>query len=258
MRFACAYRLVPCLLLISSGSLFSQTGKEDVGAPLNVYVTAKTIQPVDSATKKQLQKELKGKASEAKDRKKALEKQLKSELGGDKDKWPPEKREELLQAEDTEKMILLELESLDVKQKDLDDTVGDIKRSIQGEGMAKVKKYIRLVETPEEADLTAEVLGRRKEGGGGLVACADCSYFVYLKVTPEAGIRSENLGGLAPKTGFLVGVRRIHQYQDQEPFWILEAASTGRWGNAANQGAGALNNFIEDNQTVLKRKSGQF
>jgi hypothetical protein len=201
---------------------------------------------------------LKGKASEAKDRKKALEKQLKSELGGDKDKWPPEKREELLQAEDVEKMILLDIESLNVKQKDLTDTAEDIKRSIQGEGMAKVKKYIRLVETPEEADLTAEVMGRRREGTGGLVACVDCWYYVYLKVTPGAGVDAGTLDGLSSKTGFIEGVRRIHQYQAEEPFWILEAGSTGRWGNAANQGAGALNNFIEGNETVLKKKSEQF
>lgn len=216
---------------------------------MNVYVMAGTVEKVDSATKKQLQKELKGKASQAKDQKKSLEKQLKSQFGGDKDKWPPEKLKEYRNAEDAEKMILMEMERLSIVQKDLDDTTADIKRAIQGEGFAKVKKFIHLVETPEAADLTAEVMCRRREGIPGLVACADCTYYVYLKLHPQAGINKENLDQISPK-----GVIRIHQYKEEEPYWIIEAADQGKWGNAANAAAGSLNNFIEESQAILKRK----
>ena len=101
--------------LVFPGSLVSQTHEESAAATLDVYVTPGVVPTVDSAKKKELQKELKQKATVARDQKKALEKQLKSELGKDKDKWPPEKQEELRQSEDVEKMILMELESLDLK-----------------------------------------------------------------------------------------------------------------------------------------------
>jgi hypothetical protein len=245
-------KLLLCGLLLVPGASISQTESE----PLAVYITARTVEALDSATKKQNQKTLKEKAKAAKDRKKALEKELKTQLGGDKDKWPPEKQEELRQAEDAEKMVLMELETLNVKQKDLDDSVGDIQRSIQGDGMAKVKKFIRVVERPEEADLKAEVMGRLQVGSGGLVACLDCQYYVYLKITPEAGVHTESLASLSPKSGGFEGARRIHQYKVDEPFWIIEAGSTGRWGNAANQAAGALNHFAEENRSVVKTRSG--
>jgi hypothetical protein len=237
--------------LVYPGSLFAETQEDGAAPTLDVYVTPGVVPAVDSAKKKELQKELSQKAKVAKDQKKALEKQLKAELGKDKDKWPPEKQEELRQAEDVEKMILMELESLDLKQKDLDDTAEDIKRSIQGEGMAKAKKHIRLVEAAEGAALRVEVMGRRKEGSGGLVACATCYYYVYLKITPGVGFNAETFSQIAPKGGFLDNVRRIHQYRADEPFWIIEAGNTGRWGNAANQGAGALNDFIEENMSAL-------
>jgi hypothetical protein len=241
-----------CGLLLVPGLAFSQTEP----APLAVYILSRTVETMDSATKKENQKLLKAKAKEAKERKKALEKELKAKLGGDKDKWPPEKQEEYRQAEDAEKMILMELETLNVKQKDLDDSVGDIQRSIQGDGMAKVKKFIRLVDRPEEADLTAEVMGRLQVGTGGLVACMDCQYYVYLKIKPEAGVHEGNLASLSPKSAGFEGARRIHQYKAEEPFWIIEAGSTGRWGNAANQAAGALNHFAEENRAVVKTRSG--
>lgn len=250
MRVRYSILLLCCFLFVPSGWLLSQSTGENSGMAMNVFVTAGTVQTVDSATKKQLQKELKAKASQAKDQKKSLEKQLKAQLGGDKDKWPPEKREELHRAEDVEKMIRVQIESLDIVQKDLDDTAEDIKRSIQGEGFAKVKKYIRLVETREEADLTAEVICRIREGVPGLLACVDCDYYVYIKLYPEAGVNAANMSQVSPK-----GVRRIHQYREEEPYWIIEAWSQGKWGNAANQGAGSLNNFIEENQSVLKTKS---
>jgi Skp family chaperone for outer membrane proteins len=241
-----------CGLLLVPGLSFSQTEP----APLAVFIMARTVETVDPATKKENQKLLKEKAKEAKERKRALEKALKAELGGDKDKWPEEKQEEFRQAEDAEKMILMELETSNVKQKDLDDSVGDMKRSIQGDGMAKVKRFIRVVDRPEEADLTAEVMGRLQVGAGGLVACMDCQYYLYLKIRPEAGVHAENLASLSPKSGGFEGARRIHQYKAEEPFWIIEAGSTGRWGNAANQAAGALNHFAEENRSVVKTRSG--
>lgn len=199
MRFSCMLAMTFCIFFAFAGVLISQTGEQSTGNTLNVYVAPRIVEAVDSATKKQLQKVLKAKASEAKDQKKNLEKRLKAELGDDKDKWPPEKQEELRQAEDVEKMILVELESLNIVQKDLTDTAEDIKRSIQGEGLAKVKKYIHLVEAAEEADLTAEVICRRRVGVPGLVACVDCDYYVYVKITPVAGINVENLSKVPQK-----------------------------------------------------------
>jgi hypothetical protein len=222
------------------------------GQTLNVYITSLALAQHDSAAKKTLRKDLEKKYSEAKKQKKELEKQLKAQFGKDKKMWPLETQQKFKQAEDLERMVTVEFVALENTQKDLDDTVADMKRTILGEGVPKPKKYLNLVGTPEEADLVVEVMSRKREGVPGLVACVDCTYFVYLKVTPAVEIDTTKLGMVVPEN---FGVRRIHQYRSDEPFWIIEASSLARWGHAANQAAGALNKFVEENIGVFQKSS---
>jgi hypothetical protein len=129
-----------------------------------------------------------------------------------------------------------------VTQKDLDDSVEDITRAIGGKGLDRKKKSISVVENRDQAHLLVEILDRW--------AIAD-AYIVAARISPGEGLRSDQLEGISPKSGFGRKINLRQDYRAEEPYWISECPAAGRWKNAAACVSGTIDAFIEDNRAVL-------
>lgn len=229
--------------------------------PLRVYLFARTIgEPLSKSEKKAREEELKNREKEAEQTRKALYERLKSELGKDQDDWPDEQREEYRRAWEAESMSEFELDYhrsgavADGKQKDLDDSLEDIREAIQGKGLSRKHESISLVESEERAHLIVEILDRAsfKFGDNKVLA---------VKISPAETHRFEALEYVGPKESNNVRVR--HAFSEEEPYWIMECSAHGNmWRNTAAMVAGVLNTFIKEHRPffmgeVVVRRSKQ-
>ena len=208
--------------------------------PLSVHLFARTIGAPMTKSWKAREKELKSKKKEAEQARKELDKKLKAQFGKDRDDWPKEQQEEYRVARDAETFARLRYDA-NGKSKDLDDSVEDIMRAIQGKGLERKKKWISLVENRDQAHLLVEIVYRRKFREFRVLA---------VRISPVEAFRSNRFDDIGPKESSVVKVR--HTYRHGEPYWILECGAGGSmWRNAASVVAGRLNMFIEDNRAVL-------
>ena len=226
------------------------TAQDDVRDALAVHFVSRTVQRLDKSERKAKEKELQNIAKQAGKVRKALEKQLKKQYGKKKDRWPEDVRDQYARADEAQNLAWLHVTYLNNKQKDLDDTVLDLERSVHGEGFARVQKSIRLVDSTDEATIAVEVLSRWSRGSKWTGA-ADVDYLLALKVTPGGNLDPAQLLNIAPKGGFFKDVQRLHRLSAEEPYWIIRVRAKARRGNAAYDAASAINSFIEDNYDVL-------
>lgn len=229
--------------------------------PLNVYMFARTVEePLSKSDKKIVEKALKAKAKKVKKARETLDKTLKNQYGKKRDKWPEEQQEEYRRARELESMARVEIEYLQDgafakgKQQDLDNSVEDILRHIQGEGMLRRKqKWISLVENRDQAHLLVEIVDRRRPGKFKSFGRGVRGYWVTIKISSVETFSPNQLDDITPEDDGWGGWTRIrHMFRHEEPYWIMECGSDDMWGNTAALIASRLNSFIEDNRAVLK------
>jgi hypothetical protein len=228
--------------------------------PLKVYVTAAQVEArkdVDDATKNAL----KAKRDEAREARKALEKRLKDELGKKRESWPPEKDDELYAVEEAEALAEAEYEYRKIDPKGLEDSVKDVRESIEGKGIAGRKDRIVLATSAADADLVLEVAARRSGKTLPTQFKAD-RCFILFKVRPggklDAAAFSKVPANYRPKR-FGMWVWTIARPKADQPAFTFESYNGGRsefgcQGAAANAAAGAVDKFIEDNYATLTKR----
>ena len=225
--------------------------------PLKVYVTAAEVEArkdVDEATKNAL----KVKREQARETRKALEKQLKDQYGKKRESWPPEKDEELYQAEEAEALAEADYEYRRIDPKGLSDSVKDVTESIQGKGTASRKDSVVLASSAADADLVLEVAARRS-GKTLPTQLRPDRCFLLFNVAPGGKLDAANFqkvpASYRPKR-FGMWVWKIASPKADRPAFTFESYNGGGnefgcQGAAANAAAGAIDKFIEDNYVLL-------
>lgn len=158
-------------------------------------------------------------------------------------------------AEELEQYEELDRESLEAsleylygtnQQKDVDDSVADLKKYLGG------KKILQQVESAEEADFVIEVIGRAQREVIGRAQRKNSH--LYARVSPggkmdAALLVEQDLEWLPTRTGPVI---EIHSYTEEEPFWEVEFEGDGiLWGFASKRGAGVIDKFVKDNYDSL-------
>ena len=231
--------------------------------PLDVYFFARTVgEPLSNSEKKLLEIEIWRKKLEADQAQKDLDERLKSQYGKDRDDWPGEQQEAYRLAIEAQMMAQLEIDFLERgafakgKQEDLDDSVEDIMKAIQGKGIFAIKqKWITLVENRDQAHLLVEILDRgpflsRFPPDWSPSPQLKVQTVLAVRISPVEALRSNRLDDIGPKEAKWIKVH--HAFRYEEPYWILESGANSHWGNAAGALAYTLNMFIKDNRAVLK------
>lgn len=230
------------------------------GPSMSVFITAHRgpARPeVDDATKDALRK----KRDEADKARKALEKKLKAELGKKREQWPPAKDAELYKLEQAAAIANADFEYRKVDPKEIGDAVEDLKRAAQGKGVQAGKKdRIGLATSAAAADLVVEVAGRRSKKQLGAVVPSDC--WVLFSIGAGGKVDASRFRKLPPSyrpKKFMMGAWKLASPSPRKPVFTFEAwngggTPVGCHGAAANQAAGLIDKFIEDNYAALKAK----
>jgi hypothetical protein len=220
--------------------------------PLKVYVVAAQAEArkdIDKETKKQLEAAL----DAAEKKRKDLEKDLKAQFGKKKEDWPQDKQDLYYDAEETEALAEADLEYRKVSPEGLSDSADDISKSLAGEGMAGKKDNVVVVQTPAEADLIVEVVGRRSAKTLGTQVRAD-KYWVSFLIKAGPKLTAERFMAV-PRTyrfkRFGVGGWRLQTPKPEAPFWRFDAYGEQRWGNAANTASRIVEDFVTKNYASL-------
>jgi hypothetical protein len=231
-------------------------------AVMSVFVTAAqvdAVRDVDEATKTAL----KAKRDAAKEARKAKEKELKGQLGKKRDKWPPEKDDELYALEEAEALARADYEYRKIDPKAIKDSVDDIVKSFQGKGTAGRKDHVNLAASAADADLVLEVLARRAEKTLPTQLKPDWCY-VFFSIAPGGKIDADHFARVPAsyriRKGFGWGIYKIAGPSAQVPAFRFETnnlMTTGTWGSfgcygtAANAASAAVDKFVEDNHDAL-------
>jgi hypothetical protein len=230
------------------------------GPSMSVFITANRgpARPeVDDATKDALRK----KRDEADKARKALEKQLKAQLGKKREQWPPAKDAELYKLEQAAAIANADFEYRKVDPKEIGDAVEDLRRAAQGKGVQAGKKgRITLATSAAAADLVVEVAGRRSKKQFGAVVPSDC--WVLFSIGPGGKADAARFRKLPPSyrpKKLMMAAWKVASPSPRKPVFTFEAwngggTSVGCHGAAANQAAGLIDKFIEDNHATLKAK----
>jgi hypothetical protein len=215
-----------------------------------VHVRAKEATRPEGEEKKALQKERRAEADAARNELKALEKDVKQQFGKKREQWPADRRAAVEKAEEKSVQASLKLQYLDIDPAGARDSAQDVRESLAGKGTAGAKEHVREVPKPEEADLVAEILGRRSVKGTdvGLLAALD-DYYVWLRISAGGRTDPARLGRVPlmwPGTA-----RLVHSWTDGEPYWELEVMREGRWANVGNEVSRILNNFADESAAAI-------
>jgi hypothetical protein len=223
-----------------------------------VFLTAAQVTDV-SKIDKDTQKRLEQAIRDADKKRKDLEKALKAQHGNKRDQWPQEAQDRYLDAEEEVALATADLAYRKVKQEGLTDSVQDIKEALRGDGLAGKKENVRLVDSAADAQLIAEVIGRRSGSGGqagGLLALRDDKYWVLLaikagpKLAPErfAAVPLTYRFGRLASTGW-----RLARPRPESPEWRFEAYGDLRWANAAHVASLIIEDFITKNYDAMTK-----
>jgi nucleotide-binding universal stress UspA family protein len=207
--------------------------------PLSIYVVGKTGLPTMSDDERKARgKELRAKSKEAEKASKDLEKALKKQHGKKRDKWPADVQAQLEDSEKAAATALHEWHYGTNQQKDIDDSVKDLKKELDG------KKILRQVASAEQADFVIEVVGRTARGNPLLL----------VNVSPGGGLDAAVMADrdLEWHNTFTSKVVELHSFTAEAPFWELEFEGEGiRWLHAAQRAAGAIDKFAKENYDSL-------
>jgi hypothetical protein len=229
---------------------------------MSVFVTGaqvEAVKDVDEAAKAAL----KAKRDAAKEVRKSKEKELKKELGKKRDKWPPEKDDELYALEEAEALARADYEYRKIDPKGIKDSVEDIVESFQGKGTAGRKDHVSLASSAADADLVLEVLARRAEKTLPTQLKPDWCY-VFFSIGPGGKVGVDRFAKVPAayriRKGFGWGIYKIAGPRAEAPTFRFETnnlMTTGAWGSfgcygtAANAASAAIDKFVEDNYDAL-------
>lgn len=224
-------------LLIASSPMFGAA--MDDQDPLRIYVTGKTGLPTMSDDEQKARsKELRAKSEEAKKASKELEKALKKQHGKKQDKWPADARRQLEDSEKAAAAALHEWHYGTNQQKDIDDSVSDLKNQLDK------KEVLKQAASAEEADFVVEVAGRTVRGNP----------LLFVKVSPGGGLDAAMMADrdLEWHNTFTSKVVELHSFTREAPYWELEFEGEGvRWLHAAQRAAAAIDKFAKENYDSL-------
>lgn len=232
--------------------LAAPVGAGDPPKTLKVFVAAAVVEArkeVDKETKEQL----KAKAEAAKKARKDLEKEIKEQHGKDREKWPPEKEEALLTAEDAAAVAAADYEYIKVDPKALDDSTKNVRDSIEGKGVVGKRDHIVQVQSAEAADLVVTIVGRRSEKTLPTQLRAD-QYYVCFTIAPGGRMDRERFLKVPRNWRFRkfgYAAWRLQSPTPEVPLWKFEAYGEQRWANAAHNTSAMIDKFVEDNEAVL-------
>ncbi len=178
-----------------------------------------------------------------------MNKGLEARYGKKDEEWPEEAIEEASAARRAEMLALVAHHEAMSKQKEITDSANDLIRAL--EDQAEDAPHLALADSRELADLTVEVLTRRKKSG-----FPSAAQIIYVKVTPVGwedpektfadvfGQGTSHVAYLGQILGWgnLKGkVWTLHFYTNEEPYLILEAYQQGSaWKGPAYTLAQAL------------------
>lgn len=146
----------------------------------------------------------------------------------------------------------LALAHLKNDQKDIDDSVEDLKKALTGDGLMTRKDGIRVVDAPEAAYMIVEVMGRRSErkpGEPGPI-WRDNAYYLYLRLSAGPKADAARFQSIPHEWGG--SAREIRGPAVGASFWAIEIYGGVRWLMAADHAASAINNFAKSHYDMLK------
>ena len=215
-----------------------------VGAPapqqedgtVRIFVFPRTQPELEKSEKKRLEKEAKSARKRAEKARKDVNKALEARYGKKEGEWPEEAIEEASAARRAEMMALVAHHEVQSKQKEMTDSANDLISAL--EDQMEDAPHLALADSREQADLLVEVLTRRKKA-----SFPSAAQIIYVRVTPVGwedpaqtlaespfGQTTKHMAYLGQIMGFqhLKGkVWALHDYTDEEPYWILEAYQQG-------------------------------
>lgn len=247
-------RLFTSLTCIGLAAAALPAAAQTADKAMTVFVTAAEVIDVakpDKATEKRLRDAI----TAAQQARKDLEKTLKAAHGNKKDDWPADVQDQYYTAEETQALAEADWDYRRVKQSGLSDSAEDIKKSIVGEGMAGAKENVKLVQSPDEAQLIVEVVGRRSAKTLPTQLRAD-QYFVSFVIKPGPKLPPATFVAASKDyrfRRFLKPAWRLHAPKPDAPFARFDAYGDQRWGVAANTASAVVEDFIAKNYDALTR-----
>lgn len=173
-------------------------------------------------------------------------KELKRKYGKEYGKWTAEQKDEARRI--YEKYVARAVDYLlfTVKPKELEDSIRDIKNSVVGKGLAGVKENIVLAESPADAHLVLEGVGRY----GVSKLMVGPKHFVY-RVQAGGKLKPEALAGVPrdwprPTWWSDVDCSQYHPYRAEEPWIVFKTISDQRWRDVMNTASGCINDLIKE------------
>jgi hypothetical protein len=228
------------LAVLVAVPVYAQTEK----APLKVFVTTAAQIPVD---KNALKAEIRTLEKALKE----LDTQLGAQYGNEFKQWPADKQALKLDAGNAFNYAQSRLTYADVKMKDIENSVKDVKENITGKGiLSRKKKFLELVESREETDLVVEIVGRH-----GAPAFMRGDRIICFNIIAGPKIDAAALGKIPlewPRTKYSKRCWLVHWYKPEEPFLRLEVTDVERWYDVADWLTEVVNNFVETYYDLLK------
>jgi hypothetical protein len=228
-------------------------GRAAADTVLKVAVIAATPEPrkdVDSALRKELEAKMRATSKARKD----LEKELKSQYGKKEETWPKDKQDAYFEAQETEALAEADYEYRRINPEALADTAQDIRNSLSGKGAFQTRKdNVILVESPADADIVVEVVGRRSAMTLATQLRADLYYISFL-LKPGGKMAPERFAAVSRDYRFRrfgQSAWRLQAPRPDAPVWRFDALGHQRWSNAAGTAALLVNDFIEKNYGAL-------
>jgi hypothetical protein len=172
-------------------------------------------------------------------------KALKKAHGKKVETWPEAERAAYIAKEEAARRLESEIGWLQLDEGDIPDSLEDMRSAVRGKGLTQRKKVVNEVATPAEAHLVVEVVGRREMDQG------QTWYVVAFKTSLGGKVDPARRGsGYWTKAAWDAPFV-LHTFTPEEPYWIVESANVGRWFNAANDAAKAVERFVKDNHDAL-------
>jgi hypothetical protein len=171
-------------------------------------------------------------------------KALKKAHGKKVETWPEAERAAYVAKEEATRRLESEIGWLALEKDDLADSLEDVRGALRGKGLTQRKGVVAEVATPAEAHVVVEVVGRRREQDTGWYVVA---YKASLGDKVDAARRTSARWTKAAWDAPFV----LHTFTPEEPYWMLESANVGRWFNAANDAAKAVERFVKENRDAL-------
>jgi hypothetical protein len=205
------------------------------GKTVRVHVFASAREPLGEEAKSARGRETEAARKRAEQAAKDLDRSLQARHGKQSKDWPEEARRQSEEAGRAALMAELKHREVRSDQKDLTDSASDLTKALR-DALKKSTK-VALSDSPDEAELTVEVLARDSRTGYPAAA-----WLVYLKVKPAGWARSSAfadkpfeqarprqlyLGPILGSQKMRDSLSTLHPYSSREPYWIVRVSQQG-------------------------------